>query len=207
MTSTLIISPHLDDEVLGCASFLQERNPETLIFYSTSKHAFVESQVLKKENEHLIEFLGCKSKFMSFDNLNKLDSIPLVQLVNEFEKLLFEEKPQTVILTHPSYNQDHRAIYEAILTALRPHDKIPFIKRVLLYEEPETFGTLRKNESFKPTYFRTLDIDFKLKAIQIYESQMRAYRSLEQVKTIAKLRGMQANMEYAEAFEIVRWID
>jgi N-acetylglucosamine malate deacetylase 1 len=197
----------MDDEVLGCSSFFQEKNTDKIIFYTTSKHAFVQSETLKKEHEDLIKILGCKFRFMSFDAVNQLDVIPSQKLLNEFENLIMEIKPDTVLLTNPSYNQDHRAIYEAMLTALRPHDKIPFVKKIFLYEQPETFGTLRKVEPFRSTYYRPLNIEFKIEAIKKYHSQIRGHRSEEHIRTIAKLRGMQSNMEYAEAFEIVRWVE
>jgi len=160
MDSVLIIAPHMDDEVLGCSSFLQNKNINTIIFYATKKHAFVSTETLVKENDELIEFLGCKKRFMSFEYVNKLDTIPIQDLLNEFEAVLMEEKPLTVLLPTPSYNQDHRIIYEAMLTALRPHDKIPFVKRVLMYEQPESFGTLRKVEPFKASYYRRLAVQY-----------------------------------------------
>ena len=144
---------------------------------------------------------------MSFDNVNRLDSVPQQDLILEFENLINEEKPNTVLLTNPSYNQDHRAIYEAMLTALRPHDKNHFVKKIFLYEQPESFGTLRKPVNFKATYYKPLNLEFKLKALEIYRSQMRKHRSLIHLETIARLRGMQCNLDFAESFEIVRWLD
>ena len=203
----LIVAPHMDDEVLSCASFLQNGGGGLTIFYGTDKHAFVESSVLSQENTRLIDHLKCKRRLSNINMANELDSIPIVKLINEFEQLIKAVEPMVMVLPNPSHNQDHRVIYEAALTALRPHDRIPFVKKVLLYEEPETFGTLRKVESFRPTYFLPLDIENKLKLIGMYESQLRAHRSLEHVKAIAKVRGMQSNQEHAEAFEIVRWVE
>ena len=118
MNNILIISPHMDDEVLGCASFLQEEKIDKVIFYASTKHAIVESETLKEEHADLIDFLECKFRFMSFDAVNQLDTIPNQKLLNEFENLIMEVRPDTVLLANPSYNQDHRAIYEAMLTAL-----------------------------------------------------------------------------------------
>ena len=76
-----------------------------------------------------------------------------------------------------------------------------------MYEQPETFGTLRKVEPFRALYYRPLDMEFKIEAVKKYQSQIRGHRSEEHIRTIARVRGMQSNMEYAEAFEIVRWIE
>jgi len=204
----LIVSPHLDDEVLGCSSFLQTDARDITILYCTTRHGFFrDAELVMTENLNLVEFLDCKSRFLGFGSINRLDALPITNLIDEFEKVLNEEKPDTVLLTNPSYNQDHRAIYEAALTALRPHDQNHFVRRVLLYEQPETFGTLRKVAPFQPTYYRPLDMEFKIKMVKFYPSQMRGHRSLEHLTAIARLRGMQANMEYAEAFEVARWVE
>ena len=203
---TLIISPHLDDEVLGCSSFLQTGGRDITILYGTTRRNFADFELVLEENRNLIEFLDCKSRFLEFTVVNHLDRLPIAELIKDFEEILDEEKPDTVLLANPSYNQDHRAIYEAMLTALRPHDRIHFAKRVLLYEQPETFGTLRKVAPFQPTYYRPLDMDFKIRAMGFYRSQIRGHRSFEHLTAIARLRGMQANIEYAEAFEIARWV-
>ena len=204
----LIVSPHLDDEVLGCSSFLWTDARNVTILYGTTRHGFfADAGLVMRENLDLTQHLGCKARFLEIGAINRLDNLPIVELIHEFEKVVNEERPDTVLLTNPSYNQDHRTIYEAMLTALRPHDQNHFVKRVLLYEQPETFGTLRKVIPFQPTYYRPLNMEFKIKIVEFYQSQMRGHRSIEHLTAIARLRGMQANMEYAEAFEIVRWVE
>jgi hypothetical protein len=39
------------------------------------------------------------------------------------------------------------------------------------------------------------------------ESQVRSFRSPEFVEELAKVRGRQAHLEFAEAFEVIRWVD
>lgn len=204
----LIVSPHMDDEVLSTASFLLDKTNTTTVFYHSSTHPHIERAILMKENDNLIKHLGCKriiSPFISVSDL--LDTIPIRQLIGEFEDLFYVNKYDTILLPNPSYNQDHRQLYDAALTACRPHDRIPFIKRVLVYEEPETFGTLRNVNPFKPTYFREVDIDDKIGLYHYYKSQVRPHRSDTHLHHIAGVRGMQSNYNYAEAFEILRWVD
>jgi len=204
---TLIVAPHMDDEVLSAASFLEKNLTSVVIFYHTNKHALIKDDSLQKENDNLIDYLGCIREYSSLDYNDLLDTIPIVNVINEYENLLKKYSPHTIVLPNPSYNQDHRVVYEAALTALRPHDRIPFVKRVLIYEEPETFGTLRKVESFRPIYFRPVDIARKLELISIYKTQIRGHRGFENITAIASVRGMQCNEKYAEAFEIARWVE
>ena len=52
-----------------------------------------------------------------------------------------------------------------------------------------------------------LDIENKINSYKLLESQVRGHRSPEILTTLAKLRGMQSGYDYAEAFQILRWVD
>lgn len=203
----MIFSPHLDDEVLSCSSFLDGQNDIT-IFYGNTQHCFCDDEVVQKENRELIDFLKCEVIYSRYRfDINRLDRFPSDSLIGEYGGAISEVEPDMVILPYPSYNQDHRVTHEVVLTAVRPHDKNFFVKKVLLWEEPETFGTLRKGEPFRPNYFRWLDIANKLKLNNFYQSQLRGHRSWKDLQAIAEVRGMQSNNDFAEAFEIVRWVE
>lgn len=206
MPETLIIAPHPDDEVLGCFSFL---NDKAMVIYVTTEHPLFpnEDNILEctelfvKYNHGVCVLNGYK------DKTNKIDSKPIVDLIHQFERYIYAYKPHTVLIPNPSYNQDHRTVYDAALTAMRHHDTNHFVKRILLYEEPETWDTLRKPEPFKANYFVPINIQDKLDAIKVYKSQLRGHRSLDYIEAIAKVRGQQSNNDYAEAFEVVRWCE
>ena len=206
---TLIISPHMDDEVYGCSSYLKNGGANTIVLYVTAYHSLFPDGDNVRENKALANSLNIRPLFMNPHNeqTNQLDQLGQAILIDEFEKLINQWQPKLVLIPAPSYNQDHRAVYDAALTAMRPHDKIHFVNCILLYEQPETFGALRKPEAFCPNYYRELDLGFKLKLMGIYQSQMRGHRTANHVEAIARVRGMQANMEFAEAFEVVRWVE
>ena len=52
-----------------------------------------------------------------------------------------------------------------------------------------------------------IDVELKNKAYRCLDSQVRNFRSPEFVEELAKVRGRQSQLKYAEAFEIIRWID
>ena len=142
--------------------------------------------------------------------LNFLIPKLLQKLLGSFEEIINRDKPEEIYIPHPSYNQDHRVSYEAILTALRPHDKNFFVKKVLVYEQPHVFlwdYTHDINNSFKPNYFTPISIKRKIEAYKLMETQVRSFRSPETLKSLAKLRGNQSNNKYAEAFQIIRWVE
>ena len=199
----LIVSPHLDDEVLGCASFLD--NTATVL-YLTSKHPLFPNGLNISESK----LLQRKAGFSAFRHelpTNNLATVGESALISLFEDALNATQPDTVLVPYPSYNQDHRIAYECALTALRVHDRLPFVSKVLVYEETDVWGTLRKVEGFRPTYFRNLDIERKLDLWAIYRSQQRGHRTIEDIKTIAHARGMQSHQQWAEAFEVLRWCE
>lgn len=201
--SILIVSPHLDDEVLGCASWFSE--PDVAVLYTTKTHPQAGAQVYE-ENTKLCEKVELARYWTDFDNINQLDIRGQAALINEIEKIINVLCPSVILLPAPSYNQDHRACYDAGLTACRPHDHNWFVPVVLIYEEPETLGTMRRPDAFRPQYFRPLNVEYKLECYHIYASQVRDHRSDQHIRALAQVRGMQSNLDYAEAFEVARWV-
>jgi LmbE family N-acetylglucosaminyl deacetylase len=198
----LIIAPHIDDEVLGCGGVID--NDTFVLYCGVEDRSYVSAEKRLEEMKKVNELLGFKFKLLK----NVVNNYKVIDLIPEFEKIINEQKPDKIYIPHPSYNQDHRAVYEAALTALRPHDTVFFVKKVLVYEQPHVFFWDHNNDvNFKPSYFISIDIDKKLKAYDLLKSQVRSFRSPEHVKALAILRGGQCNCKYAEAFQILRWVD
>jgi hypothetical protein len=66
------------------------------------------------------------------------------------------------------------------------------------------------NLSFTTNTFVTLNennVQQKIKALNEYESQKsRSYLNADFIRSLAKTRGVQIAADYAEAFELIRWI-
>jgi len=209
MVKKLVISPHIDDEVLGCGGILDK---DTFVLYCGVENRYVNGDmsisVVTRINE-----LKKVSKFLNFDFKlldNKVNNFQLKDLIGEFEEVISRLKPEQIYIPYPSYNQDHRIVYEASLIATRPHDINFFVKKILVYEQPHVFfwdKTHNINGGFVPNYFIPIDVNKKIKAYELMKTQVRSFRSSENLKSMANLRGTQSNNEYAEAFQILRWID
>ena len=146
--------------------------------------------------------------YFDYKNSKKVNYYILQDLIGIFEKKINELKPLEIYIPHPSYNQDHRAVYEAVMISLRPHDINFFVKKVLVYEQPHVFlwsDTYKDN--FKPNYFVPIDVDRKVKAYELMKSQVRDFRSSEDIRALSQLRGTQSGCDYAESFQIIRWVD
>ena len=205
MVKKLVFSPHIDDEILGCGGILDKD--------SFVLHCGIEDRTLVSAEERLWEIAKAQ-EFLGFDmkllRKNIVNNYNVSDLISDFERVLNEHKPESVYIPYPSYNQDHTAVYEAALVALRHHDINHFAKRVLIYEQPHVFlwdNTYDLNNSFKPNYFKEIDIERKLEAYSLLESQVRSFRGVDIIKQLASLRGKQANCDYAEAYKVLRWVD
>jgi LmbE family N-acetylglucosaminyl deacetylase len=201
----LIISPHRDDEVLGCGGLIGKLPPEDLhIRYYNTVHPLVEQSEFDAENNLFIKRVGCKTSTYQYGTVNELDQTPVVSLIKDLERTIFHLKPDTVLVAHPSYNQDHRHLFEALITATRVHDVNYYVKNILTYEQPETLQTNRLCQEFVPHIFVPIDIENKVRLYKIYGSQQRLHRSPMHLRALAKVRGMQCSEDHAEAFMVVR---
>ena len=207
MYSKLVISPHVDDEVLSVGGILDK---DTFVVYCGLDELHITEDWVKdrptrtqrmKELESVVSSTNHSYEILE----NKVNYYILQDLIGIFEKKINELKPLEIYIPHPSYNQDHRNVYEAALTALRPHDINHFVKRVFVYEQPHML--FWDDEDFSPNYFVSIDIERKIKLYELMETQVRNHRSSEHVRAISKVRGGQSMYEYAEAFKILRWVD
>jgi LmbE family N-acetylglucosaminyl deacetylase len=201
----LVISPHIDDETLGCGGIL-DHNTFVLEIGVDNFH------VVSRE-ERIIELQEVK-KILNFEfeilEGNIVNSYKIEQLIDPISHYINKIKPEEIYLPYPSYNQDHRVVYEAALIALRPHDINFFVNKVFIYEETQVYlwdYSHNINGSFKPNYFKNIDIERKMLAYQCLKSQVRSFRSPIMLKELAKIRGRQSNLDFAEAYQIIRYIN
>lgn len=222
----LVIAPHVDDDVLGASSVL---GPDCVTFYVGVDDFHVVSAEERRREAMLVALETWQkdvyfpllspvtngvltTKFLQGDNCqygyNAVNDYYAQALIPQFERLLYHEGYtfEAVYLPFPSYNQDHRAVYDAAMVALRPHDQNPLIPRVLLYEEPEQFWPYDPAHPFVPNYFVPLDVDRKLRLNALMKSQVRGHRSPEMIRSLAEVRGAAIMQPYAEAFHVIRWV-
>lgn len=200
----LIISPHADDEVLGCASVLGKDSFVYICGVDESKFPADSTSATKR-----LKHIDDASKVLGYDYESNLKSKVNYYTENEFidifEKLINKIKPLSVFIPNPDYNQDHKAIHHAAIIALRPHDKNFFVKRVLVYEMSQ--NAIWNPKTMNLNYFVPVDIKKKMLAYSKYTSEVRGMRSPEMLEHVANIRGAAINVRYAEAFEIIRWVD
>lgn len=144
--------------------------------------------------------------------IEKLDTLPQRDLVDLFEKEYNSFRPDLLLLPHGvDYDQDHQAVFRASFAAARPIPEslgkfLP--KRVATYEFPKLAWT---EHPFRPSLFFDIaeELDAKEEAIRAYQTVLRQppdVRSPENIRSLAFLRGSEIGVEYAEAYQVLRWI-
>ncbi len=211
----LVVAAHSDDEVLGCGGTIARHHSEGddvyVIFIADGVSSRVNSN--EEDSRKRIEaadkakkILGIKQCFKLDFPDNRLDSIPLLELVNRLELIIFELQP-SIIYTHHSgdLNVDHKITHQAVLTACRPMSGSS-IKAIYAFEiMSSTDWAAPFVSTFIPNHYVDISkqIKSKIDALRAYGMEMRPpphSRSIEHLTLLAHHRGYTVGMHAAEAF-------
>ncbi len=219
----LILSPHADDEILGCGGFIskysnQNYHINVLILTNASKgapelYSVEEIKKIRDEAKQANDFIGTKKLY--FENFPALNLInyPIYKITNIINKYIQNINPEIILI--PSGNDihdDHKIIFKAAKVSTRPNKKSN-LKKILSYEVLSETEWNENEESFNPNYYVRLnkfDINKKVKAFLKYKSQVKKFphpRSKEAIVNLSKVRGSQVFMRYAEAFKVEKILD
>lgn len=222
MSKVLVIAPHPDDEVLGCAGtiakhVLNGNKIYVCIVTETYPPDWPTDDLMRRKEEVLKadKLLGVrKTYFLGFPTV-RLDTVPQKELNEKLTKVINQVKPELVYIPHRGdINQDHRLVFDAAMVAVRPKPG-SLVRRVLSYEilsETEWGAPFRDNVFIPNVYVDISEtLETKLKAMSEYKSELKEYphpRSLEAISALAKVRGSSIGVRAAEAFMLVRevWI-
>jgi N-acetylglucosamine malate deacetylase 1 len=205
----LILSPHTDDAELGCGGLISRLISEGKIVlwvvFSTAEESLpieFPPDTLTKEFLNVTKFFGLRNEdFRIFDfKVRKLHE-KRQEVLEELVKIRKNFKPDLII--GPSLNdfhQDHLVVANEMIRAFKTSSSI------ICYELP--WNHIR----FETQFFIRLsekNISDKAKVLQYYKSQLftnKKYFSIDFIKGLAITRGTQIGEQYAEAFEVIRWI-
>ena len=216
----LIIAAHPDDEVLGCggtvAQLVKYYNYSAAVLFlssgvgSRNKTKINDEYKRKKNALKSCKTLGIKNVY--FENLpdNSFDNLPLLDICKLIEIKINSFKPD-IIFTHnfSDLNIDHQLAAKATITATRFYKKRKF--SIFSYEvlSSSFLNFIDHKNIFNGEYFFDISktINLKIKALKQYKDEIRKFphpRSVEGIKVLAKFRGMQCNLKYAECFKVIK---
>jgi LmbE family N-acetylglucosaminyl deacetylase len=220
----LVVAAHPDDEILGCGATAARLVQEGCdVFFAilgegiTSRHqerGAADEKQLSLLQEHAQEagrVIGVREVLLHKLPDNRLDAVPLLEVVKLVEDLVARLKPQVVYTHHGGdLNVDHGVIHRAVLTATRPVAGQP-VREVYAFEVPSSteWAFQRLEPVFRPNVFVdvTHTLEKKITAMSCYRTEARQFphpRSIEALRAIATRWGSVAGYGAAEAFELVR---
>lgn len=211
----LVIAAHPDDEVIGAGGTIAAhaaRGDQVFIAILTEGASVQfpgeDDKISLKKRQALdaARMLGAKKVFSGDFPDQRLDATPVLE-VNRFVERVAREVEPHVIYTHhfADLNSDHRVAYEAAAVAARPFS-LPSFERLLCYSVDTLTHAGQGAQQFNVYSDITETLEVKLKAMQIYETEMRAYphpRSVEAMRYMALRNGAMVGLRAAEVFQSV----
>ena len=203
----LVLGPHTDDGEWGAgASICKWIEEGHLVWYAAFSAAEESvrdgfaSGVLREEIPKAIRELGMQvAQLKVFHHRVRYFPRDRQDILEEMIRLRTEFKPDTVLVPS-SYDthQDHEVINCEGFRAFKR-------STILGYEIPWN------NRHIDLTFFNGITaahLNAKVRAIAVYKSQVfRAPNYEDLIRSLAIQRGSQAGLPYAEAFEVIRWIE
>lgn len=207
----LAIGAHFDDIELGCGGTLLKHMAEGdevyMLVVTGSGYKDYNGKVIREDNVALeegkkaVSILGITPDHLilgGFETQRVSYSVELIEKINE----IIDKFKIDTVYTHwiHDVHQDHSAVGRTTLNAAR------HVPRILMY---------RSNWYATPASFRdhfmvdiSSYIEIKIKAIRAHETEYKKFgeKWIEFVKHQNRNSGIEMETEYAEAFEIVRYL-
>ena len=202
----LVLAPHTDDGELGAGGFISKlvKNNSKIFYiaFSTAGASVPKNlprDILKTEVKAACSELGIKNKnIILFDYEVRKLNYHRQEILEELILLREKYKPDLVLLpTKDDIHQDHSTVSMEGLRAFKN-------TTVMGYE------LIWNNLKFNSSAFVELskeNLQKKINALKKYKSQKeKTYMKKEFIESLAKTRGVQVGVEFAECFEVLRWI-
>ncbi|MGC1787918.1 MAG: PIG-L deacetylase family protein, partial [Terriglobales bacterium] len=186
--SVLIIAAHPDDEILGCGGTMTRLVREgrevriAILAEGMSSRYARRADADQQELQHLharaqqaADKVGAKELVLCNLPDNRLDTVPLLEVVKTVEDLVARFRPEIIYTHHPGdLNIDHGVVHRAVLTATRPM-RGQCVSDVYAFEVPSSteWAFQRLEPSFRPNVFVDItdSLDTKIAAMSCYDTE------------------------------------
>jgi N-acetylglucosamine malate deacetylase 1 len=202
----LVLGPHTDDGEWGAGAsithWVRQGHEVWYVAFSAAEESVplgFPPDILRKEIFNAVGYLGISTEKLQVLSY-KVRNFPRDRqdILEEMIRLRNSIKPTLVVLPS-SYDthQDHKVINEEGFRAFK-------YCSIIGYEIPWN------NRKIDLAYYQKVneeDVVSKIRAIAQYESQIFRVPNYEDlIRSLSLLRGCQAGYDYAEAFEVIRWL-
>ncbi|ATS92320.1 PIG-L family deacetylase [Stenotrophomonas phage vB_SmaS_DLP_5] len=203
---SLVIVPHMDDEVLSCGGLIQNRTEvRVLVVYGRHYPELSGQELWDKQAEQIQHFnAACgmlKVESVVFLNMPEGEphQVGYYRVLEQLESRLKSFQPEEVVFPGEfDQNQDHVMLNHVGRILMRPGN-LGNVKRVLKSIAHDSILT-------QPTYFVPMNsnqMKNKLNAMRCYEDEVRENphpRSLDNIEALARVHGSKCGHEFAEGY-------
>jgi len=205
-TKILVLAPHTDDGEFGCGGSISKFIEQGADLYYAAFSPCEESvpdgwpkDVLETELRKATEVLSIpQTRLLIYRYPVRRFAEHRQDILEDLVALQKSLKPTLVFM--PSFNDLHQDHHIMAQEGMRAFKKTT----ILAYEMPWN------NINFSTQLFVKLspsNMDRKVAALKEYVSQSdKSYANETFVRSLAHTRGVSVDTEYAEAFEVVRWV-
>ena len=207
----LAIGAHFDDIELGCggtlAKHIAEGDKVFILVVTNSEYRDYDGRTIRtkkvalEEGQKAASILGVAPTHLILEGFENQRVLYSMELIEKIDKIIDKLKIGTVY-THwiHDVHQDHSAVGKATLNAAR------HVPRILMYRS-NWYAT---DAAFRGNFFVDISsyIETKIKAIKAHETEYKKFgeKWIDFVKHQNRNSGIEMEAEYAEAFEIIRYL-
>lgn len=197
----LIISPHPDDEILGCGGTIIksiEKGDKISVAYLTSGD--INQNIREKEVLTVCKYLGINSHY--FLRLQRKGLTVSLENIKALMEIFEKVKPDLVYVNHElDADYEHRIAYQLAMQSYwrfnsdqAPNSKVIGLLLYEIHTPMEKYNLVEDISKY---------INKKMKAMSFYKSQLSKSRIDLAIKGLNRYRGrMHENIHYAEVFQI-----
>lgn len=215
MKKNLFIVAHPDDEILGCFGTIRKikKCGDYVAVAVFSHKSATRDDELYEKTLKIHKLIGVDKTYIFDYVMMKFDKYDRHKITQDVEKILTQEQPDS-IYTHDQndIHNDHRYLSQIVMEA----SKLPLrgIKSTIIHPITSIYtmeipSSTDWGSGFIPNSYTEIkreDIELKAKILSEYDDVIRDVphpRNLESFISLARYRGCQCGLEYAEAYKKV----
>lgn len=213
----LVFAPHIDDAEFGCGGLIYKRTQlglfsRVLVLSNSDYHRQgkkISKSDRRQEAEAAAVHLGCEMVIAEGFDENEALNTDYARLVDGLQREIAQQEADCVLVCLPSFNQDHRVLYDAFITATRPVDHMP-ARQLWAYEYPGNAWGPQPPQHGHYVRLTTSEMHSKLNALREHKTQFTdrtGHVTPNGALALAALRGSEVGVEYAEKFYLLRSIE